>query len=393
MNNYKTPCYVISKSRFLDNLNCVKSNFQKCWSENLLLGYSIKTNHDPIFLKIALEQNMVAEAVSGEEYKFAVNRGFCEKNIIFNGPQKTKEDLRYALENGSIVNVDNLSELEEIRSFLSALDISKIKVGLRVNFNLEEYCKGETTAGKDVSRFGICLENGDFEIAVKTLKSLKIKVSGLHLHYSTKTRSVKVFEALALKACEIVERYELERDIEFIDIGGGFFGGQVVLGKPTMKEYSENICNVLKNTFDPQKVCLILEPGASILATTTSYYTQVINVRNIRDVSVVTVDGSILHINPLMIPRKPVAQVFSSGNKKISEQIICGATCMENDRFLSFENKREIVMNDYIKIDNVGAYTMGFNSCFINTPPYVYFDDGKNCVCVREKDVNLFDSI
>ena len=132
---------------------------------------------------------------------------------------------------------------------------------MRVNFDLESTCEGETTAGKLGSRFGLNIENGEFETAIRKLSNLQMKIRGIHLHYSTKTRSLNVFEKLAEKACDVSRKYDLISDIQYIDMGGGFWGGRILEGKPSMRDYSKKISGVLKRYFDPDNVMIILEPA------------------------------------------------------------------------------------------------------------------------------------
>lgn len=384
-----TPCYIIEKEKFLANLFAIRNNFQKAWGNNLLIAYSIKTNHLSKLLELAKEEGMLAEAVSEDEYYYATKSGFNKNNIILNGPQKSPKCIVDALQNSSIINIDNLEEINMLEKQSKLFDAQNIKIGLRINFDLEKECRSETTAGEGGSRFGLCIENGELENAVNRLSKMNINISGLHLHYSTKTRSLQVFKALAEKACGISERYGLRDEINYIDIGGGFWGGRTVEGKPTMQEYSSVIASILKKEFDPEKVRLILEPGASLLATTAVYYSKVINVRKIRKVSIATIDGSLLHVNPFMVFRKPDCIVYSSGEKNIVKQLICGCACMENDRITELDNEKEIRTGDYVQINYVGAYTMGFNNCFINLPPYIYFREGGKMTLLRDKKMSL----
>ena len=203
-----TPCYVISKEKFLENLYIIKKEFQQEWGENILLGYSIKTNHLSQIIQMAKNKGMIAEAVSDDEYNYALDQGFDKRNIIFNGPQKSEYCLVDALKNASIVNIDNLEEVNIIERHCRDISNINVKVGLRINFDLEKVCEGETTAGNSGSRFGLNIENGELETAINKLLELQVKINGLHLHYSTKTRSLKVFEKLAEKACEVSKKYE-----------------------------------------------------------------------------------------------------------------------------------------------------------------------------------------
>lgn len=391
MNSLNTPCYIINKKVFYKNVNCLAEAFKLHWGPNLRLGYSIKTNHYSWFLKEAQEMNFMAEAVSGDELELAINEGFDPQNIILNGPQKREKDIELILRSGGILNVDNFNDINIIKK-LANLNQKGLtgKVGLRVNFDLEKICDGETTAGKEVSRFGLSLENGDIKNAIEMLKEVEVPIAGLHLHFSTKTRSRKIFSTLAQVAVKIISEYLLD-DIEYIDIGGGFFGGQKNRNYPTMQEYAESICDELKTIIDPAKVILILEPGASIVATSVEYLTKIINERNIRNTKVLTTDGSILHINPFMSSRIPHIERINDGKKRklLPNQIIAGSTCMENDRFISLHNCPELLVNDILKITYVGAYTMAFNSCFINIPPKIYVEEENGWRLLRKPELYL----
>lgn len=56
----------------------------------------------------------------------------------------------------------------------------------RVNYDIERDCPGETTCTGIPGRFGICLENGDFEKALALLRE-----SGIELAGCTCTRAAK----------------------------------------------------------------------------------------------------------------------------------------------------------------------------------------------------------
>lgn len=384
-----TPCYLIDKKQFLSNLHTIKENFQKEWSKNVLLGYSIKTNHLSMLIQLAQNEGMAAEVVSDDEYYYALKHGYNKKNIIFNGPQKSEQYLIDALKNKSIVNIDNLEEINIIKKRYNEIVKFNPKIGLRLNFDLEALCEKETTVGEIGSRFGLSIENGEFEQAVNDLLDLHIKISGLHLHYSTKTRSLNVFEKLAEKACEVSEQYDLIPNIRYIDIGGGFWGGRILEGKPTMGEYSRKISDTLKKCFNPDNVKLILEPGAALLATAVTYYSSIKNARRVKDMLYLTVDGSLLHINPFLIHRQVDYKIYASGENRVPKQTICGATCLEKDRIIYLENEKELRVGDYIQINHVGAYTMGFNNYFINTPPYIFLKEDMKVTLIRDKNKKL----
>ncbi len=366
----ETPYYLVNYNLFKDNCVDLMQAFKREWGDNLVFGYSVKTNSYQGLLEYAYHKlGWYGEVVSPDEYHYCMEAKVDPSKIIFNGPCKGRL-LRYAFEKGAYINLDHLEEAEELCKNVDLRGIER--VGLRVNFDLESVCPGETTAGNSVSRFGIDGESSDFRYVLELLNRYGLKKIGLHMHTSTKTRSLAVFRALANQAVDLIEKYEME--VPYIDIGGGFFGGQIVAGKPLMKEYAKEICDILKRKVNPGTTTLILEPGACVLATCVSYITKVINIRKIRNVDIVTLDGTLLHINPFMHPRKQPFEVTNMGDENredVERQILCGCTCMENDRLGELVHTSELKVEDLLEFKNAGAYTMAFNSHFIIEPPKV----------------------
>lgn len=370
--DYKTPCYVIDLERFRKNCMEIQRPFEEMWESRVEFGYSVKTNHDRNLMRYAAEQlGWYIETVSPAEYEDAC-AVTVPGRIIFNGPCKGAY-LKKAYEAGSMINLDHLSEVEELCGGAYGKD-GGAEIGIRLNFDLESLCPGETTAGDSVSRFGICYENGDFAKAVGMLRAAGIEPAGIHLHTSTKSRSARVFRMLARKAAEVIREFDLK--LSYVDMGGGFFGGQKVAGKPEMKEYAQCICDELRQAVGPQETRLILEPGASVLATSVSYLSRVINVREIRGTEVATLDGTLLHINPFLNDRVPPYRIYRNEETAVrarrKKQIVCGSTCMENDRFLERAEQEALCEGDLFEFHAAGAYTMAFNSQFILRTPEVY---------------------
>ena len=341
-----TPRYVVNLTKFRDNCYDIINPFVKEWGTNLQFGYSVKTNRDKeliTYAKTMLKWNI--EVVSPDEYFYVKSLGICEEDIILNGPCKI-DMIHSDLKLPAVINLDNLME---VKCFVSTFPNYDGKVGLRINFDLEAKCPQETIAGSEVSRFGIDSASAEFIECIYLLRDSGIKNIGLHLHTSTKTRSINVFTELAKEAVRL--KRVTGEDFSFIDIGGGFFGGQKVTGKPSMNEYATSICSLLKSTYDPNRTVLILEPGASVLSTCVTYETRVINKRVIRGVNVLTVDGTLLHINPFMSKRRQPFELLGndkSVRRTIPKQIIGGATCMENDRLAVIENDKELYTGDVL---------------------------------------------
>lgn len=374
----KTPYYIIDLKKLEKNLSDLRQSFTALWP-NFLVGYSFKTNNLPWIASWMKSQQVLAEVVSTPEYELAKYVGYEDNQVIINGPCKGFETMDKILRAEGIVNLDNFQEIAYIEEHQS--DYSKeINVGLRINFDLENSCPGETIPGKEPGRFGFNIENGDFEKAVNLLRKIpNVKVVGVHAHHSTRTKSLGIFKAITTKACECATMCD---ELEYIDLGGCLFGDKP--GAPSFVEYAQTIVSVLNQYQIPSSVKLILEPGAALIASPVSYVCKVIGIKDIKGVRLVYTDGTIKHIAPQMNAIKFGYTANASSSNIINRQVVSGYTCIEMDRFLDIVDQKELCVGDDITIHNVGAYTMSLAPLFIEYYPAVIVKDGDDCQVVRE---------
>ena len=384
-----TPCFIVDQNELKNNIDKMHKALKETW-DNYIIGYSYKTNSLPWIIKFLKENNVYAEVVSDFEYKLAQKIGCSEEEIIFNGPNKGKDIFIHSIKNGSIINIDSFREIE----WISKLELKKpITIGIRVNFNLEQECPGETAMGIEGGRFGFSLENGDLEKAINKLNSLpNVKVVGIHLHNSTKTRSLNIYKTLAKKACEISKLFKYELD--YVDIGGGFFGGLET--KPSYYEYMKTISLELSRVFNNKKTKLIVEPGAALIASPVSFLCEVVDVKDTYSKRIVTINGSRNNIDPFFMKNSYIYEIIklneNSSRRNIEEQVVCGYTCLDNDRIMKIKNKDELDIGDKLVFKKVGAYTICLTPIFIEAFPKVYVRNEDNRYeCVRDSwDVNEY---
>src|SRR3546814_12176857 len=97
------------------------------------MGYSFKTNYVPALCRIAAVQGCWAEVVSGMEYDLALALGHTPDRIIFNGPVKSQADVLRALEDGAVVNLDSLQEVDGVVLRGAAIPNAQCRGGVRTN--------------------------------------------------------------------------------------------------------------------------------------------------------------------------------------------------------------------------------------------------------------------
>ena len=382
----QTPYFVIDEPVLQHYYDMLVKSLSESWG-NYLIGYSFKTNSLPWLVSYVKRRGAYAEVVSEDEYSLAKYMGFQDDEIIYNGPYKGLKSFEDVLLAGGIVNLDSMQEIDWLTDLAGAHPDKIFEVGIRANFNLEKMCPGETTMGEVSGRFGFCYETGKFAEALKILRSLSnVSVTGLHLHSSSKSRSVNIFRSIAQMACQLKTEFNL--NLNYVDLGGGYCGGME--GRPEYPDYFPVVAEELRKCFSPNQTRLIVEPGISLISKYTTFVTSVFDTRDIKGTRYVMTDGSRFNIDPTMIKSSHLFHIdyttnCSAPRPVIIQQIISGFTCMEVDRLFTYADQPELIPGDRIIYENVGGYTMSLNPLFIQYFPAVYVRNGDNMHMVRKK--------
>lgn len=386
MEALQTPYFVIDEAILQRYYDMLADSLKQNWN-NYLIGYSFKTNSLPWLVSFVKKNGAYAEVVSEDEYSLARYLGYENSEIIYNGPYKGEHSFRDVLLAGGYVNLDSRMELSWLRKLAEEYPNRNFEVGIRANFNLEKMCPGETTMGEVSGRFGFCYETGKLKEALRTLSEIpNVSVTGLHLHSSSKSRSVAIFRSIARMACQLKEEFHLK--LSYVDLGGGYCGGME--GRPEYPDYFPVVAEELSKSFTPSETKLIVEPGISLISKCTTFVTSIFDTRDIKGTRYVMTDGSRFNIDATMIKSSHLFHViknesYEGSRPLLKEQIISGFTCMECDRLFTYTDSPELIPDDKIIYENVGGYTMSLNPLFIQYFPAVYIRRDGKLIQVRRK--------
>lgn len=388
---FPTPYFLFDEDHLLNSLSLIRQAFANYWA-NGLIAYSVKTNSLPYLAKVMSQNGVAAEVVSEDEFDMVSNIAAWGKKIVCNGPIKHESWILKILSQKCYLNIDSMIELDILERYAHEHHDEILKVGLRVNNDIEDVFPNASTAGLKGSRFGFSLETGALKTAITRLQAIKnIRIIGLHLHISTNLRSVEVYQYIVDKFNEIVRQFNLS-SIEYIDVGGGFYGE--VPGKPTWSDYVCAISEKLHSYgYSPSKLKVIIEPGVSLLAGCFSYYTKAVDIKDTKRSHFVVLDGSRIHIDPLMHKQKnsyffsvlKPTRAIDKVAKFEGQQFLVGFTCLEYDTFFSLDDNEKLNTGDIIRFDKVGAYTLTFSPLFISWFPTVYANSNGKLFVVRER--------
>lgn len=383
--------YVMYPDRFRDNLAAFRAALLSRFDQ-IVMGYSFKTNYVPALCRIAASMGCWAEVVSGMEYALAIRLGYPPDRIIFNGPVKSEAEIALALEQGALVNLDSIQEVQWAADYQAAHPGQQVSVGLRINIELRDG-EGESAIqnGLRNGRFG--LTEADLYECMPIIQASGMAVVSVHGHTSSSNRAVENYALIASRLLKVCQDYALNT-VRYFNVGGGFFGapaqGLDVRGKPSYDDYARGLAEVLQADpwFVQHQPALVIEPGASVVANVFDFAARVHTVKQIQDQQYVVVDGSVFDIKPSMhslnLPFQVLYQpdVSQEDNSVVPAHVV-GSTCMEKDIILRAVPMVMPRHGDFVLVHGVGAYTVVFNPVFINAlAPILAWRDGR-ATCVR----------
>jgi diaminopimelate decarboxylase len=377
--NLSTPCWVVSSAAINTQVTALRNALSAHFA-SAKIGYSVKTNSLPQVLMLMRENGCVAEVVSADEWQLARLCGFDAANIIYNGPLKSRETFLASIIGGGTVNIETKRELQWLRELPASGTYS---VGIRLNINLSQISAKDAAKADDNSRFGFSDDSNDLADAIALIQSLpNVRLSGLHLHRTTQARRVNYYRHVVKYAARIIRKYSLTLD--YIDIGGGFYG--TLPGKPSYEDYISAISETLAEQ-GIRNIALIVEPGTALIDSAVQFVAEVIDVKNVgNNVKFATINGSRTDIDPFFRKKSYICKTITTDHtarNNVEQQVVCGCTCIEEDRITRLRDSAELRVGDKIVFKHVGAYTMTLNPLFIRNFARVYLCSNNECKLIR----------
>ncbi|RLD47444.1 MAG: diaminopimelate decarboxylase [Bacteroidetes bacterium] len=389
---YGSPVFVISETTIRNTFKKAHQAFTSRYPK-VQFAWSYKTNYISAVCNTFHQEGSWAEVVSGFEYDKAINNGVDGRNIIFNGPDKTEENLRKAIINKSLIHIDHLDEYYTIVKLTEELD-QRPQVAIRVNMDTGIYPMWD--------RFGFNYENGQaWSILNKIMMSKKLDLVGLHAHIGTYMMTAKPYGVAATKLADLAVGLKQKYDhyVKYIDLGGGFASKNTLKGaylpaedtNPSFDEYAEAITTSLLNSnIHPEHLpTLILETGRALIDDAGYLLgTAIANKRNSKGkrTTVLDIGVNILFTSFWYEHKITPAQEFSH---HVEDTTIYGPLCMNIDVIRENVSMPPLNTGDNVVIHRVGAYNMTQWMQFITLRPKVLMITEKGDVEIIRKSESL----
>ena len=176
MNQYGSPLFVINEKKIRQTYRRALKAFTMRYPK-VQFAWSYKTNYLDAVCHVFHQEGSWAEVVSGFEYQKALRNGVPGNLIIFNGPDKSVDDLRMAVDNHSLIHIDHFDELYTLIELLEGTE-KRARVAIRVNMDTGVYPQWD--------RFGFNYESGEaWNAIMKIVTQQNLDLEGLHCHIGT----------------------------------------------------------------------------------------------------------------------------------------------------------------------------------------------------------------
>jgi len=392
LKEYGSPLYVVSEKTIREVYQKAYTAFSTRYPK-IQFAWSYKTNYMDAVCRVYHQEGSWAEVVSGFEYEKALRNGVAPEEIIFNGPDKSEQDLERAITNGSIIHIDHFDELYTIIGLTDRLS-ERPKVAIRINMDTGVYPQW--------TRFGFNYDNGEaWEAINRILISRKMDLIGLHAHIGTYMMVSSAYKVAGTKmsalAVKIKKKYNLA--IDYIDFGGGFASHNTLKGaylpgkdtNPSFDDYAEAITSsVINSDIAPDELpTIVLETGRALIDDAGSLLGTVLANKKLADGTktlVIDVGVNTLFTSFWYDHEFAPAQSFGAHTEGTK---IYGPLCMNIDVVREHIDIPPLKKGDQFVISRIGAYNMTQWMQFITYRPAIVMIDleGKPHVIRKAEDL------
>lgn len=375
---YGSPLFVLSEKQIRRNFQHAMRVFKTRYPK-VQFAWSYKTNYLNAVCRIFHQEGSWAEVVSGFEYEKAINNGVPGNRIIFNGPDKTDEQLVEAARNNSLIHIDHFDELYSLIKLSEDLDL-KPRVAIRVNMDTGIYPKWD--------RFGFNYENGQAWNAITRIINCKnLNLVGLHCHIGTFMLDTSAYAVAATRLCELAWSIKEKHNkiIQYLDLGGGFPSSNTLKGSylpgtdtvPTIDQFADVITAVILGYGFRQEELplLILETGRALIDDAGYLAGTVLANKRLSDGRRATVlDIGINNLFTSLWYEHKVSPAQEAG-QYTEETVLYGPLCMNIDVIRENASLPLLQKGDHVVVHKVGAYNMTQWMQFITLRPGIVLLD------------------
>ena len=322
-----------------------------------LVCYAMKANSNQAVLRTLARLGAGMDIVSEGELRRALAAGVPGERIVFSGVGKTRAEMAFALDSGTLCfNVESEPELEA----LSEVALSKgmqAPVSIRINPDVDAKTHRKISTGRSENKFGIPIGRAR-EVYAHAARMKGIAITGVDMHIGSQITDLEPFDNAAALLAELAR--DLMADghrLHHIDLGGG-------LGVPYREDNEpppdpQAYAGIIKRHTRDLGLRLIFEMGRMIAGNAGVLMTRVVYVKQGADRTFLIVDAA---MNDLIRPTlydahhdiKPVAEPGRDAARMVAD--VVGPVCETGDYLALSRDMPATRAGDLLAIMTAGAY-------------------------------------
>ena len=388
---FGTPLYVMDEKYIRDMCRVYRTAIEKSYGGNGLVLYASKAFSCMAVYKIAEQENIGVDVVSGGELYTAVKAGFPADKIYMHGNNKLRSELEYALGCGvGTIVVDAYSELDMLDLMAAEKGITQ-DILLRINPGVEAHTHHFIQTAKTDSKFGFSVSDGTAErITGYILGKRNLNLKGYHCHIGSQIFEKQSFVLAAQKAMDFIALIKNKTGFEAdtLNIGGGFgiwyTDEDAKISAEGYSGYLKALISAIKDKADEHNLrrpYLVIEPGRSIVGEAGITLYTVGAIKDIPGIKkYVAVDGGMFD-NPryALYQSKYTVLLANRADEQCTERVTIAGKCCESGDIIAVDVPLPAAKRgDIAAVLSTGAYNYSmasnYNRNFI--PPAVLVKDG-----------------
>ena len=394
---YGTPAYIMDEDAIRAMMRTYLDAAHTYFGADALPLYASKALCFTGIYRIAAEEGMGVDCVSGGELYTAKRAGFPAERIYFHGNNKTDADLQMALDMGvGHVVVDNREELEALDA-LAANAGKTQRILLRITPGIDPHTHRAISTGHIDSKFGSAIATGQaLEITKLALSKKHLALEGFHCHVGSQIFDIDPFRDAAHIMLQFIADVKAATGFEAVELNLG--GG---LGVPYTEDdrridYAAVIAEIgeiVRTRAAALGVAtprIILEPGRSLVAAAGVTLYTVGSVKQIPGFrNYVSVDGGMPDNPRYALYQSRYTALIADRATAPKDYIatVAGRCCESGDLIGEGMPLQAPRRGDTLAVLCTGAYnySMASNYNRIPRPPVILVRGGKARVAVRRE--------
>lgn len=390
--NFGTPLYVFDEKYIRDMMRVYRDTIEKEYGGNGLVLYASKAFSCMAIYRIAAQENIGVDVVSGGELYTAVKAGFPAEKIYMHGNNKLLRELEFAVDAsvGTIV-VDSYDEADMLDDIAKAKGVEQ-NVLIRINPGVEAHTHAFVQTARTDSKFGFSISDGTAEkMSAYILKKEHLNLKGYHCHIGSQIFEKQSFVLAAQKAMDFMAiiKSDLGFEADTLNIGGGFgiwyTDDDAKISVDGYAAYLEALISAVKGKASElglKRPYLLIEPGRSIVGEAGITLYTVGAIKDIPGIKkYVAIDGGMFD-NPryALYQSKYTVLLANRADEACTEKVTIAGKCCESGDLIAVDVPLpEAERGDIAAVLSTGAYNYSmasnYNRNFI--PPAILVHGGK----------------